>query len=100
MEREQIVLLQFKSISDGVDYMLNQISPFSFCVGRVYYNNLGEQINYPEELEKPDYINLAKESGNGYIHIDIHNEPVEMMLPGDLYVSDGFIKYYKIVSDK
>lgn len=97
MEREQIVLLEFKSISDGVDYMLNQISPFSFCVGRVYYNDLGEQINLKET---PDIINLAKESGNGYIHIDIHNEPVGMMLPGDLYVSDGFMKYYKIVSDE
>lgn len=97
MEREQIVLLEFKSISDGVDYMLNQISPFSFCVGRVYYNDLGEQINLKET---PDIINLSKESGNGYIHIDIHNEPVEMMLPGDLYVSDGFMKYYKIVSDE
>ena len=87
MEREQIVLLQFNSISDGVDYMLNQISPFSFCVGGVYYNNLGEQITLSET---PDII-------DGYIHIDINNEPV---LPGDIYVSDGFMKYYKIVSDE
>ena len=87
MEREQIVLLEFNSISDGVDYMLNQISPFSFCVGRVYYNNLGEQITLSET---PDII-------DGYIHIDIHNEP---LIPGDLYVSDGFMKYYKMVSDE
>ena len=97
MEREQILLLEFNSISDGVDYMLNQISPFSFCVGRVYYNDLGEEITLSDT---PDIINLAKESGNGYIHIDIHNEPVAMMLPGDLYVSDGFMKYYKMVSDE
>ena len=97
MEREQILLLEFNSISDGVDYMLNQISPFSFCVGRVYYNDLGEEITLSDT---PDIINLAKESGNGYIHIDIHNEPVAMMLPGDLYVSDGFMKYYKMLSDE
>ena len=93
MEREHIVLLEFNSISDGVDYMLNQISPFSFCVGKVYYNDLGEEITLSET---PDIINLSKESRNDYIHIDIHNEP---LLPGDLYVSDGFMKYYKIVSD-
>jgi hypothetical protein len=94
MEREQIVLLEFNSISDGVDYMLNQISPFSFCVGRVYYNNLGEEITLSED---PDIINLKNNLSDGYIHIDIHEGSV---LPGDLYVSDGFMKYYKIVSDE
>jgi hypothetical protein len=90
MEREHIVLLEFNSISDGVDYMSNQISPFSFCVGRVYYNNLGEEITLSET---PDIINLKNNLSDGYIHIDIHEGPV---LPGDLYVSDGFMRYYKL----
>ena len=85
MEKEYIVLLEFNSISDGVEYMSNQISPFSFCVDGVYYNNLGIEISLSET---PDII-------DGYIHIDIHENPV----PGELYVSDGFMKYYKIVSE-
>jgi len=86
MEKEYIVLLEFNSISDGIDYMSNQISPFSFCVDGVYYNNLGEEITLSET---PDII-------DGYIHIDTHEEPV---MPGELYVFDGFMRYYKIVPE-
>jgi hypothetical protein len=93
MEIEHIVLLEFNSISDGVDYMSNQISPFSFCVNGFYYNNLGEEIILKET---PDIINLENNLSDGYIHIDIHEGPV---LPGDLYVSDGFMRYYKLVEE-
>jgi hypothetical protein len=82
MENEYIVLLDFNAINDGVDFMQNINTPFSFMVNDIAYDYLGNVIQTPVEY---DLYSLNQ------IYLDIHEVPS----PGVLYVSDGFLKYYK-----
>jgi hypothetical protein len=84
-EKEYIVLLEFNSIEDGVNFMTNKISPFSFYASGKSYDSSGNEISITETT---DII-------NGYIHVDIHQEPV---MPGEFYINNGFLKYYKLIN--
>lgn len=82
MENEYIVLLEFNTINDGVDFMQNINTPFSFMVNNVTYDYQGSVIQTPIEY---DLYSLNQ------IYLDIYEVPS----PGVLYVSEGFLKYYK-----
>jgi hypothetical protein len=82
MENEHIVLINFNNINDGVYFMSNINTPFSFMVDDVTYDYLGNIIQTPNDFDLYDL---------GEIYLDIHIIPS----PGVLYVDNGFLKYYK-----
>ena len=82
MENEHIVLINFNTINDGIDFMSSINIPFSFIVSGITYDYLGNAIQTPDDF---DVYNL------GEIYLDIHEVPS----PGVLYVNNGFLKYYK-----
>lgn len=85
MENEHIVLIEFNSVNDGTDFMGTINNPFSFMVNSVTYDYLGNVIQTPIEY---DLYSLNQ------ICLDIYETPS----PGLLYVSDGFLKYYKEIN--
>ena len=85
MENEYIVLIEFNTINEGVDFMQNINTPFSFMVNNITYDYLGNVIQTPMEY---DLYTLNE------IYLDIHIIPS----PGVLYVGDGFLKYYKEIN--
>jgi hypothetical protein len=79
---EKIVLVEFNSVLEGLDYM--NISPNKFCFyvdGQTYDIN-GNVIQTP---------NNSEIFGINNIYINITDDTA----PGQLYISEGFIKYYK-----
>ena len=82
MVNEKIVLIEFNSIYDGMEYINSSPNKFSFYVNGTTYNMYGNEIQTPTEYELYSF---------GDIFIEITNDDS----PGQLYISDGFIKYYK-----
>lgn len=82
MENEYIVLVEFNSVDEGIEFMSNSKHKFSFFSGKKTYDFNGNLISTPNkyDLQKINEILL-----------DISDIPS----PGLLYVSDGFLKYYK-----
>ena len=82
MENEHIVLINFNDVNDGVAFMENINTPFSFIVNDMVYDYLGIQITTPSSYEvyNPNEI-----------YLDIYKNPS----PGVLYVDGGYLKYYK-----
>lgn len=82
MDNEHIILINFNTINDGINFMSNINTPFSFIVNDVTYDYLGNVIQTPTDF---DMYNL------GEIYLDIHGAPS----PSVLYINNGFLKYYK-----
>lgn len=82
MDNEHIILINFNTINDGIDFMANINTPFSFISNGVTYDYLGNVIQTPNDF---DIYNLDE------IYLDIHEVPS----PSVLYIDNGFLKYYK-----
>ena len=83
---EKIVIVEFNSISEALDYMKESGNSFAFKVTDDIYSDSGDII-----LIESEYTSvLINEIWLG----DISNKS----LPGVLYVEDGFLKYYKEVN--
>lgn len=79
---EKIVLVEFISVLEGLDYINNSPNKFCFYVGGQTYDINGNVIQTPSNYEI---------FGINNIYINITDDTA----PGQLYISDGFIKYYK-----
>jgi len=77
-----IILVGFNTLQEGLDYMTSSPYNFSFIVGGQTYDSLGNPIATPDNPEIIQY---------GQIYITDNENPA----PGDLYIEDGFLKYYK-----
>jgi len=87
MENEHIVLVNFDTISEAVEFMNNINTPFAFMFENQTLKYVGgdsllEIVDTPEEFELYSL---------GEIYLDIHEVPS----PGILYIDNGFLKYYK-----
>jgi protein associated with RNAse G/E len=87
MENEHITLVNFDTISEGVEFMININTPFAFMVDNQTFKYVGgdsliEVVDTPEEFDLYNF---------GEIYLDIHEVPS----PGVLYIDNGFLKYYK-----
>ena len=82
MENEHIILLEFNSVNEGIDFMSKSKYKFSFFVDTKTYDFLGNLISTPSDYD----LHKLNE-----ILLDISEIPS----PGLLYISDGFLKYYK-----
>ena len=81
-----IILIGFNSIQEGIEY--NQTSPYkiSFSVDGVTYNEDGDVI------ETPNNSGVIPNVG---IYVCNNQNPI----PGQLYIEDGFLKYFKYVAE-
>jgi hypothetical protein len=81
-----IILIGFNSIQEGIEY--NQNSPYkiSFSVDGVTYNEDGDTIETP---------NNSEVIPNGGIYVCNNQNPIS----GQLYIEDGFLKYFKYVAE-
>jgi hypothetical protein len=82
MVDEKIVLVEFNSVLEGLDYINNLPDKFCFYVGGETYDINGDFMETPINSEIFGVNNIC---------INIINNTS----PGQLYISDGFIKYYK-----
>jgi hypothetical protein len=83
-ENTYIILIGFDTLQNGIDYMVSSPYKLAFSVDGQTYDYLGNAITTPSESEV-----IAE----GSIWICDCDNPVS----GDLYVSDGFLKYNKII---
>lgn len=81
-KKEYIITPGFTTIEDGLKYLEDNNYEFSFSVNNETYNSNGVKINTPDNSE---FILINN------IYIDIYTNAG----PGQLYVEDGFLKYYK-----
>lgn len=80
---EYILIINFNSKEEALAYIQESGLSFSFSVLNVeIFNSIGELIEAPLEYNSfnVDEISLSNAS-----------DP----LPGELYIEDGFLKYYK-----
>ena len=82
-EKEYIILLGFNSVQEGIDYMQSSSHSFAFSVGGNTYDHEGNSISTPDD---------SSVIANGDVYVcDCDGIPA----PGQLYISGGFLKYYK-----
>jgi len=83
MERTEFIILpEFITIVNGLEYLETNKIKFSFSVNNETYSSDGVQISTPNNSE---IIPIND------IYIDIYENPQ----PGQLYVEDDYLKYYK-----
>lgn len=82
MKKEFIILPRFKSIMDGLNYLNGTEYKFCFVSDGIAYSIDGIRIESPDNAE---VINIEN------IYIEIYEDP----FPGQLYIENGFLKYYK-----
>jgi hypothetical protein len=83
MEIEKIIIVEFDSISNALGYLEDSGNYFSFKVGDLIYSELGEIISESSEYEVILF-------GEIWLN-DISDNPHS----GQLYIDNGFLKYYK-----
>lgn len=81
-KKEYIILPEFISVEDALTYLETKNVKFSFSVNNETYSSDGVQISTPNNSE---IIPIND------IYIDIYENPQ----PGQLYVEDDYLKYYK-----
>jgi hypothetical protein len=86
MKKEFIMLPQFTSKTAGLNYLKNTDNKFCFVAKNKVYDILGEEIISPDNS---DIINITD------IYIEIYENPQ----PGQLYIENDFLKYYKEMYD-
>ena len=79
------IIPQFRRFSDGVDYLSAHSYQCAFAIGSVVYDHNQTRISEPENAEFILIDELA---------MDI-NEFSENLSPGQIYIKDGFIQYFK-----
>lgn len=79
------ILPQFSKFNDGINYLSTSPYKFAFAIGSNVYDYNGNRISAPENSEFILKNELA---------IDI-KEYFEFLSPGQLYIKDGFITYFK-----
>ena len=82
MIKEYIVLVEFESVLQALDYMNKTKNYFAFISNGKTYDFNGNEINSPNEYESYLF---------GEIYIDI----TDGTFPGGLYMTENFLKYYK-----
>lgn len=83
MTKNEIIILPiFNSIEEGSSYLTTSALDFAFSVNNKTYSITGIEIDTP--------INSQLIPIND-IYIQLHGDPQ----PGQLYVEDGFLKYFK-----
>jgi hypothetical protein len=82
-KKEYIVLINFQSINEGVNFVNTFITPFCFLFNGETYDSQGNIIQTPDEfvVYNPNeiYVSITELSPS----------------PGDLYVENSFLKYFK-----
>ena len=86
-ERIYTFLFNFNTIQEGVDYMSNSPHKFAFSVGGQTYDNLGNPI------PTPDYSEITEV-------VDVFTVNNVNPWPGDLYINNGFLRYYKEIGNE
>lgn len=81
-KKEFIILPRFDSIEEGVNYVNESLFDFYFSVNGVTYTELGVETTTPDNSE---FIPIEG------IHLGIY----ENAQPGELYIENSLIKYYK-----
>jgi hypothetical protein len=81
-KKEFIILIEFSSLENALLYIDVNNTRFSFSVAGETYSSDGDLIDVLDDF---DIININD------IYIDIYDNP----LPGELYIENGFLKYYK-----
>jgi hypothetical protein len=80
-----IIIPQFNKFNDGLSYLSTHSYQFAFAIGSVVYDYDGNRTSAPENSEFFQIDELA---------MDI-KEYSEYLSPGETYVKDGFIQYFK-----
>lgn len=80
--KEFIIIPRFNSMEDGLNYLNSNDIKFIFGVGDKIFDSNSTEIDIPYDSE---IINIDN------ISISINEDP----LPGQLYIEDDFLKYYK-----
>lgn len=81
-KKEYIVLINFQSVSEGLEYVNGFQNPFCFLFSGNTYDPQGNTITNPIEFTQYE---------QGEIWVDIQDG----VNPGQLYVENNFLKYYK-----
>lgn len=79
------IIPQFSKLNDGMNYLSTHSYQFAFAVGSVVYDCNGNRISSPENSEFFPISELA---------MDI-TQYSEYSSPGETYIKDGFIQYFK-----
>ncbi len=82
MKKEFIILPQFTSIVTGLNYLKDTEHKFCFVAKNKTYNIEGKVIDTPDNSEVISIVD---------IYIELHEDP----FPGQLYIENDFLKYYK-----
>ena len=83
---EKIMIVEFNSISNALDYMVESGNSFAFKVEDKVYSGSGIIISRPDSFDV-----VFGEIWLGGIS--------EKSVPGVLYIEDGFLKYFKEVNN-
>jgi hypothetical protein len=86
VRNEFIVIPRFNSVEEGIDYLTTNNISFSFGVDDKFFSILGDEIFIPEGS-----IIFGIDDAKDLKYIELHVDP----LPGQLYVDNGLLKYYK-----
>ena len=82
-KKEYIVLINFQSVSDGVNFVNSFSQPFCFLFDGQTYNSQGLVIQTPDEF-------VSYNQNEIYVSIN-ETTPIS----GELYVEDNLLKYFK-----
>lgn len=82
-KKEYIILINFQSIIDGVNFVSSFSKPFCFLFDGKTYDYEGNIVQTPDEF-------LTYNPNEIYVSIT-ETEPIS----GGLYVEDNFLKYFK-----
>lgn len=77
-----IILIEFKTIEEGLNFMNESENYFSFSVKNKTYSSVGQEIKTPDNSSIIYF---------GDIFIGIIENP----MPGELFIENGFLQYYK-----
>jgi hypothetical protein len=80
-----IILLGFNTLQEGIDYMQSSPYKFSFSFNGNSYDFTGLGISTPENSSVID---------EGGIYVCSSENPS----PGELYIENGFLQYYKEIA--
>jgi hypothetical protein len=86
-ERIYTFLFNFNTIQEGVDYMSNSPHKVAFSVGGQTYDKLGNPIPTPDYSDITEVVNVFSVNNTN-------------PWPGELYVDNGFLRYYKEIGNE
>jgi hypothetical protein len=87
IERVYTILVGFNTLQNGIDYMFSSPYKIAFSVDGQTYSYLGQPIDTPVDSE----IIMV-----GNVFITNTEDPA----PGDVYIDNGFLKYYKEITNE